>query len=205
MKKLRLPYLLLLLLLVLSAAPVTAHAAMKLGNTQLSLQAGNAYVLRLSGNTQRLDVAWKSSKKKVVSITSFTHNRAVLKAKKAGTARITARVNGKKLTCRVTVAKAQKFPTSLTLTVGDSFTFNAGKKAAWTLKKKRGTLSALSGDKKALFTASKTGKCTVKAVTKKKQYTCKINPKCSSGKFQQSTIRSKYSDKDFRHKHYCNP
>jgi hypothetical protein len=49
-------------------------------------------------------VKWTSSKKSVATVSS----KGVVKAKKKGTATITAKVSGKKYTCKVTVLKSEK-------------------------------------------------------------------------------------------------
>ena len=174
------PQILCIAVLLAIMLPVRAQAA-KLAAANLTLRTGNAYVLRLSGVEKETDVTWRSSRKAVVSISSSAYNRAVLKANKAGKAKITAEVDGKKQTCTVTVKKKERFPAQLTLTPGDSFVFNARKKASWSLTRKRGTLNSLSGGKKAVFRAVKTGTVTVKAVTDDTVYSCKIRVIRSDG------------------------
>ena len=167
-------YLIFILMLAFVLLPMRTHAAANLSASSLTLSAGNAYVLRLSGVETGSAVTWKSSRKKVVTISSSAANRAVLKANRAGKSKVTAEADGKTLTCTVTVKKRERFPARLTLTPGDTFTFKAGKKASWSLTRKRGTLQKLSGDRKAVFTAVKTGNVTVKAETNDTIFSCKI-------------------------------
>lgn len=67
----------------------------------LTLTAGEVFNLNVFGTTQK--IKWKSSKKKVASVKD-----GIIEAKKAGKCKITAKVLGKKLTCKVTVKKIAK-------------------------------------------------------------------------------------------------
>lgn len=70
---------------------------------------GQTYHLKLKGVSKKAKVKWKTSKKSVVSITKKKGNTVTLKAKKKGTAVVTATYNKKKYKCRITV-KAKKKP-----------------------------------------------------------------------------------------------
>ena len=82
-------------------APGTAVAEAaskpKLTKKKLSLTKGSTYKLRVKGSKSK--VKWTSSKKSVANVSSS----GVVKAKKKGSATITAKVKGKKLICKVTV------------------------------------------------------------------------------------------------------
>ena len=91
---------LLLLALAVLTAPMLARpvqAKVKLNKTSLVLPEGGSYQLKISGTSKR--VSWKSSDKKVATVSS----KGKVQAKKEGTAKITAKVDGKKYTCKVTV------------------------------------------------------------------------------------------------------
>lgn len=75
----------------------TAKAATKLSKTKLTLEVGQSKTLKLSGAKGK--VIWSSSKKSVATVTS----NGKVTAKEVGTATITAKSNGKKYTCKVTV------------------------------------------------------------------------------------------------------
>lgn len=66
--------------------------------TDLSLSVGQSQKLKVSG---RKKVKWSTSKKSVATV----NKEGTVKAKKAGTATITATVSGKKLKCSVVVHK----------------------------------------------------------------------------------------------------
>lgn len=81
-------------------SPVKAEAAgkVKLNKTKVLLEIGESYQLKVKNTTSK--VKWSSSNKKVVKVSS----KGVLTPKTVGTAKVTAKVNGKKYTCKVTVA-----------------------------------------------------------------------------------------------------
>ena len=76
--------------------PVSASAA-KLNKTSISLNAGKTYTLKVTGINGK--ITWTSSKKSVATVSS----KGVVKAKKKGTAVITAKYRNKRLTCKVIV------------------------------------------------------------------------------------------------------
>lgn len=72
---------------------------------------GSTFVLKVK-NAGKKKVVWRSSNKKVVTVTS----KGKVKAKKTGAATIVAKVAGKKLTCKVTVVSKPRKPKIATLT-----------------------------------------------------------------------------------------
>lgn len=84
-----------------TAVPEVQAAAKTLNITDLSLSVGQSQKLKVSGVKQ---VKWSSSKKSVATVSK----NGTVKAKKAGTATITATFSGKKLKCSVTVHKFSK-------------------------------------------------------------------------------------------------
>lgn len=81
-------------------SPVKAEAAgkVKLNKTKVLLEIGESYQLKVKNTSSK--VKWSSSNKKVVKVSS----KGVLTPKSVGSAKVTAKVNGKKYTCKVTVA-----------------------------------------------------------------------------------------------------
>lgn len=77
----------------------SVEAAVKLNASKRTLVVGQTATLKVKGTSAK--VTWSSSNKKVVSVTS----KGRIKGKAKGTATITAKVNGKKLKCRVTVKR----------------------------------------------------------------------------------------------------
>lgn len=81
-------------------------ASIRLNKKKLTLTKGCSSKLKVKGTSKK--VTWKSSNKKVVSVSK----KGKLKAKKAGTATITAKVKKKKLTCKITVTKPCNAPSA---------------------------------------------------------------------------------------------
>ena len=93
---------LILSLCLTLAAPVDAKSKVKLNITKATLSIGGSINLKLLNNKKK--VTWKSSNKKVASVTK----KGKVKAKKKGKASIVARVGKKKYTCKITVGKVSK-------------------------------------------------------------------------------------------------
>ena len=79
-----------------SAAPKSKP---KLSKTKVTMNVGKKTTLKVKNVSKSATIKWKSSNKKVATVSS----KGKVTAKKAGTAKITATVNGKKCTCKVTV------------------------------------------------------------------------------------------------------
>lgn len=81
--------------------PMPAQAAtMKISQKTLSLTVGDTKTLKVTTSLKG-SITWKSSDKKVATVSS----KGKVKAKKQGTAKITAKVKNKSVTCKVTVKK----------------------------------------------------------------------------------------------------
>lgn len=106
---------------------VTVEAALKvkLNKTKATVYVGKSTQLKVTGTTKK--VTWKSSNKKVATVTS----KGKVTAKKKGTATITATVSGKKYTCKVTVKEIALKSISLNKT---SLTLDKGNKYKLTVK-----------------------------------------------------------------------
>ncbi len=74
----------------------------KINKTKLTLNLGKTYNLKVTGTTNT--VKWSSSNKSVATVSSI----GKVTAKKKGTATITATVNSKKYSCKVTVTTKYK-------------------------------------------------------------------------------------------------
>ena len=99
----------LALMMVFSVFPATqvnAATKPKLSKTKITMTVGQSKKLKVKGISKKRAkrIKWKSSKKKVVTVTKT----GKLKARKAGKAVITAKVGKKKLKCKVTVKKKRK-------------------------------------------------------------------------------------------------
>lgn len=83
-----------------STVAVAEAATVKLNKKSLSLEVGKTYTLKVSGTKKK--VTWSTSDKKIATV----NKSGKVTAKKAGKATITATVDKKKYTCKVTVTKA---------------------------------------------------------------------------------------------------
>lgn len=183
MKKIKkLSVLLLMCFLVsLAAMPVSVSAA-KLNKKSLSLNVGKSYTLKASGTKGKITST--SSKKNVATVSS----KDVIKAKKKGTAVITAKYGKSKLTCKVTVKQpvtsVKLNKKSANITVGKSVTLKAtvgpatanNKNVTW----KSSNTSVAIVSAKGVVTGRKSGTITITATAKdgsKKKASCKVTVK----------------------------
>lgn len=75
--------------------------SIKLNKKSVTLKIGETYQLK-SNFSESVSCTWKSSNKSIVTVSAT----GKLRAKKAGSATVTANINGKTAKCKVTVAKA---------------------------------------------------------------------------------------------------
>ena len=126
---------LMMIFSVFPATQVNAATKPKLSKTKITMTVGQSKKLKVKGisNKRAKRIKWKSSKKKVVTVTKT----GKLKARKAGKAVITAKIGKKKLKCKVTVKKRSKKSTKKKES-------NSSSKKMW-LSKTSVTLQAGSG------------------------------------------------------------
>ena len=88
---------------IFPATQVNAATKPKLSKTKITMTVGQSKKLKVKGISKKRAkrIKWKSSKKKVVTVTKT----GKLKARKAGKATITAKVGKKKLKCKVVVKR----------------------------------------------------------------------------------------------------
>lgn len=102
----------LLLVIALSAtsvipftqAYVVAATKVTISKKSVALEVGKSVTLKLTGTTK--SISWKSSNKSVAAVSSLGKGSAKVVGKKAGIATITATVDKKSYTCKVTVKSA---------------------------------------------------------------------------------------------------
>ena len=150
----------MLFLLVVCLASLTQAGTVMAKNVKL--RKDNVHVLALGSSYGT--VKWSTSNKKVVGIIYQDNTRAVIRAKKKGSAKITAKTGKTSYTCKVTVTTGSGIPKKLTVLVGDKVSFKQNaKKGKWS-----------SSDKSI---ASASGKAVSKKVTFRKAGTVKITEK----------------------------
>lgn len=158
---------------------VSAAPSVKLSRTKLSLLKGKSATLTLKG-AEGEKVTWSSSRKSVATVNS---NGKVI-AKKKGTAVITAKVSGKKYSCKVTV----KQPVTSIRLKHKSIAISAGK--TFQLKATVGPSSAntrslsWSSSKKSVVTVDSKGR-----IRSLKPGTAVITAKAKDGSGRKATCR----------------
>lgn len=147
-----------------------------LNKSEVSMYEGKTYRLRAVTSGEASDVKWSSSNSSVAIVSSS----GLVKGKKAGTAIITATVNGVKSTCKVTVLKS-----SITLDKKSIELYLKGTKTA-TLKatvKPSATITWSSSNRSVAtvsngkVTAKRVGKCTITAKANGKVARCTVTVK----------------------------
>ncbi|MEY8426885.1 Ig-like domain-containing protein [Lachnospiraceae bacterium 46-15] len=162
-----------------------AKAKVKLNKTKVTLNVKKTYKLKVSGTAKK--VTWSSSKKSVATVSKT----GKVTAKKKGTATITAKVSGKKYTCKVTVKQPVTSVTlnkkTATLTKkGATVTLKAtakpsnanSKKVTWKSSNKK-----VATVKNGKVTAIANGTATITATAtdgSKKKASCKVTVKIGS-------------------------
>lgn len=122
-------------------------------------------------------VTWKSSNTKVAVVDS----KGVVTAKAAGTANITATLNGKTATYKVTVKNAMSInKTAVTVYVGGtpaSYTLKATSAIGGTVKYATSNKNVATVSSKGVVTAKKAGTAVITATAGKAKITCKVTVK----------------------------
>ena len=89
------------------SVPAEAKSKPKLSAKSKTMYVGKTTTIKLKNAGK---VKWKTSKKSVVSISKKKKNKVWIKAKKAGTATITATYKKKTYKCRITVKEKKEYP-----------------------------------------------------------------------------------------------
>lgn len=149
-----------------SPAKVEAASA-AINKKSVTLIKDQSAALKISGTKK--SIKWSSSDKKIASVSS----KGKVTAKKRGTATITAKVSGKKYTCKVTVQTPVLNKTKATVAVGKSTTLKlSGTNQKITWKSSNKSIATVSS--KGKVTGKKAGNVTITATVLKKKYSCKV-------------------------------
>lgn len=167
----------ILILVLTLAMPIQTQAKSipKLNKKQISLNVKKSYQLKVTGISKK--VTWKSSNKKVASVSK----KGKVTGKKKGTAVITAKVNKKTYKCKVTVTSAVKVKLNKTKVSLDmaktkkcQLKLNGTKKKVkWSSNNKKVAAVSNAG----MVTAKKKGTAVITAKADKKTYKCKVTVK----------------------------
>lgn len=107
-KRIIIIFMLLLVLLSLSVTAFAETPKQKLSKKKITISVGDAYYIKVLGNSQNKKVKWKTSSKKKCSFLKPTNKGVWVVGKKKGTVTITAKIGKKKLKCKVKIKKASK-------------------------------------------------------------------------------------------------
>ena len=172
----------LVMLLTMAFSMRAEAAGTGLNKRNITMIAGTEYTLELQGASE--NAAWSTSKKSVVRIewTAYPKNKtedresgitktsdgraaktatsyAVIRAKKAGTAKISVKDGGRKYTCRVKVVSSRLLNKKKTLKSGQSFTIKVRGKRISKWQSSDGTVASVSRNGKV--TARRAGKAVI--------------------------------------------
>lgn len=196
MRKITNRCLIMLSLFILTFCVSASAADTGLNKTKLALTVGQTSTLKVTGAST--GVKWSSSNTKVATVSKT----GKVKAKKAGTATITATVNKQKYTCKVTVSKKTVLvskvklnKSKVTIYKGKTYKLKAtvspskaaNKKVSWTSSNPDIATVSSSGT----VTAKKNGTVTITATAKDgsgKKRTCKVTVKTKTVKAKKVSL-----------------
>ena len=166
-------------------------ATIKLNKKKATLVKGQKFNLRISGTVKK--VTWKSSNKKVASVSS----KGMVTARKTGNATITATIGKKKLKCSVKVVQPKLSHKVLNINIGEQSKlniYNQTGSVTWETSDYRIASVSSSGN----VTGIGFGTCYIHAATNGIKFSCKVNvsisdPQClpnNGQKIYDVTIKS---------------
>lgn len=172
MKKKILAFFTIAMLVFTLAPPENVSAKAKISKKSVTITKGKTYTLKIKGTKKK--AKWTSSKKSVATVSK----KGKIKAKKRGSATITAKIGKKKYRCKVKVETPTLSSTKKSIVVGGRYTLKLNgcsrSKKFYTSNKSIATVS-----NKGVITAKKQGnaKITVKISDKKFYCSITITPK----------------------------
>jgi hypothetical protein len=116
MKRLFSMFLVIIMITVLSAPGLTQAATVKISKTKATLEVDATLQLKITGSDST--VKWTSSKETVATVSK----KGLVTAVKAGTATITASVDGKDYSCSIFVVNSK----NVSIAVGETVEFTSG-------------------------------------------------------------------------------
>ena len=163
-----------------SAGKGTSGKAAKLNKQRATVYKGKSMTLRVTGTAGK--VIWKSSKTSVASV----NGNGKVTAKRAGTASITAKVNGKVYRCKVTVKNPSLNKTKLSLKEGRSYSLKLNGASVKSFKSSNPRVASVNRSGKV--TAKKAGNATIICTAKnRKTYRCRVTVSGSSSSKEKLT------------------
>ncbi len=150
---------------------VVVPTEIKLNYSSVTMENGATKKLRAT-TSNGSEVTWKTSKKSVATV----DESGVVTAKKPGSATITAKADGTKKTCKVTVKKPEVKLNKETLSMycGSTAKLKATVSSGISPKWKSGSTKVATVEEDGLVTANKPGTCKITATVDGVKKTCKV-------------------------------
>ena len=156
-------------ILMILCMTIPVSAAGKINRSRATLLSRQTLQLEVLGTNST--TKWASSKKSVATVS----NSGKVKAKKAGSATITAKVGKKKYSCKLTVESPKLNKKALSLTVGGTGTLKVtGTKQTVKWKSSRKGIATVNN---GIITAKKAGTANIIATVLGKNFVCKVTVK----------------------------
>lgn len=172
-------FVLMLVMAFTAIVPMSAEAAsVKISNKSVTIYSGDSVSLSMTGTGSK-KVTWKTSNKKVATISSFSGKLVKVTGKAKGTATIQAMVGSKSYSCKVTVkSNTLKLSQSkLTLVRGNTYKLQATTTAnsiTWSTSNKNVAMLNKTNGKTVTVIARKEGTATITCKVNGKSVTCKV-------------------------------
>lgn len=149
------------------ASPENVSAKAKISKKSITITKGKTYTLKIKGTKKK--AKWTSSKKSVATVSK----KGKIKAKKRGSATITAKIGKKKYKCKVKVETPTLSSTKKSIIVGGKYTLKLNgcsrSKKFYTSNKSIATVSS-----KGVITGKKQGNVKISVKISDKTYKCAI-------------------------------
>ncbi len=159
---------------VASDSAVEVKEEITISATSKKMGIGEQLKLKLKDLPDDAKVTWKSTNKKIATVTK----KGVVRALAAGKATIKATVGSKTLKCKIKVKNTGFEGLEYTMGIGETLTVHikAGAKVKWSLKDPSSDVGAITGKSAGFvkFRADKIGTTTIKAKSDGRTYYCNI-------------------------------
>lgn len=160
-----------------SMSAVDVNAKPKISKKKIVLIKGQKKKLSIKGTKKK--AKWSSSRKSVATVSK----KGIVKAKKKGSATITARIGSKRYKCKVRVETPSISKKKVTVYVGTKYRIKVNgntQKVKW----KSSNTGIATVSKKGYINGKKTGSVWITARVSSKSYRCRVTVKKDAPKFE---------------------
>ncbi|MCI8485279.1 MAG: Ig domain-containing protein [Lachnospiraceae bacterium] len=170
--------------------PVTVEAAkVKINAKKATLIKGQTKTLKVTGTKKK--VKWSTDKKSVAAVTQ----KGKVTAKKKGKATITAKVDGKKYKCVITVEEPRLNKQSISVNVGKTQTLKVlgtKQKITWSSSDKKIAKVSNKGEVRGI----KKGNAVITAKVSNKKYKCRVTVKTNTVEVTKVSLNKNEAELD---------